>query len=84
MVKYVHVWRIHCNACNSDFEHVFQARDILRPHIFNELLFTCPSCGAKKFDLVRPEKKETLEQWKADHPETDLKDVPDYSHLKLD
>lgn len=83
MQKYVHVWLIKCNACNRDFEHIFKAKDILRPHIFNELLFTCPSCGAKKFDLVKPEKKVTLEEWESEHPETGLKDVPDYSNLDL-
>ncbi|MHB1439832.1 MAG: FmdB family zinc ribbon protein [Cuniculiplasma sp.] len=83
MEKYVHIWIVKCANCGNNFEHIFRARDILKPHIFNELLFKCPSCGARKFDLVKPLKKEQEDQWKEEHPNLRLEDLPDYSYVDI-
>lgn len=81
MEKMVHIWKIRCTACQAEFEHIFRARDILRPHIFMNLDFTCPKCGAMKFDPVSPIGKESLEEWKIKHPDLDIEKLPDYSYL---
>ncbi|MDS0256401.1 hypothetical protein ApAK_01715 [Thermoplasmatales archaeon AK] len=58
---------------------MFRASDILRPHIFNNLLFTCPACGAKRFDPVTPLGKFSEDEWMKEHGLNSLKDVPEYS-----
>ena len=82
MEKMVHIWKVHCNKCGADFEHVFRARDILKPHIFNELTMKCPKCGNTSFDTVVPVSKMTLSQWELQHPELKLEDLPDYSYVE--
>ncbi len=69
-----------CRKCHKEFEHIFRARDLLRPHIFNELAFKCPDCGATEFDPISPKGKYTLEEWKQMHPDLDLESLPDYSY----
>lgn len=80
MEKFVHIWQIKCRDCGNVFDHIFRARDILRPHIFTLLSFKCPKCGASAFDPVKSLGKLTLEDWKAQHPDLDLESLPDYSY----
>ncbi len=82
MEKKVHKWKILCKNCGTEFEHIFVASDLFKPHIFNELALKCPKCGATKFDPVRLDGKETLEQWQVEHPELNIKDLPDHSYLE--
>ncbi|GGM77914.1 hypothetical protein GCM10007108_15150 [Thermogymnomonas acidicola] len=78
MAKYVHVWEVECNHCHGKFEHVFRASDILRPHVFNELLFQCPLCGSKAFDPVRPLGKYSRDEWVREHGDKAFSDLPEY------
>ena len=78
MGKMVHVWQIKCSSCGEVFLHEFRAIDILRPHVFAELYFRCPSCGKKSFDSVTPTGKMTEEEWREEHPNGSLSDLPEY------
>lgn len=82
MEKKVHKWKIQCKSCGAEFEHIFVATDLFKPHIFNELALTCPKCGSTKFDPVHLDGKEPLEQWQAEHPDLNVKDLPDHSYLE--
>lgn len=82
MEKMVHVWKIKCRSCGAEFEHVFRARDVFKPHIFNSLELRCPKCGSVNFDPVTPSGKETLENWKMQHPDLNLDSLPDYSYME--
>ncbi len=82
MEKKVHIWSIKCVSCGTVFEHVFRYTDILRPHIFNDISFKCPQCGATHMDPVKPLGKETLEDWQKQHPDLNLNDLPDYSYVE--
>lgn len=80
MEKKVHIWKVSCKKCGTEFEHVFRAEDILRPHIFNELMMRCPKCGSTAFDPVAPLGKQTLEEWQNEHPGVDINSLPDHSY----
>lgn len=82
MEKMVHVWQIRCSDCGQEFEHIFRARDILRPHMLTSLVFKCPSCGKNSFDPVKPMGKFTLQQWQSEHPDLDINNLPDYSYIE--
>ncbi|MGP6220460.1 hypothetical protein [Caldiplasma sukawensis] len=77
--KYVHIWEIKCKSCGAVFQHMFRARDLLRPHIFNNLLFTCPKCHNQDFDPVRSIGKIPLEKWKEENPDMDSDRLPEYT-----
>ena len=49
----VHIWEVKCKYCGTQFEHIFRAGDILRPHVFNDLRFKCIKCGKVGYDPVR-------------------------------
>ena len=80
MGKMVHVWEIRCSSCSNEFLHEFRATDILRPHIFASLYFTCPICGKKGFDQVKPQGKMPEEEWREKHPDMSLSDIPEYGN----
>lgn len=80
MGDYIHVWRIRCKSCNHEFEHIFRGRDVLRPHVFNDVRFSCPICGNKSYDPVESTRKMTLEEWQAMHPDKNMDDLPDSSY----
>lgn len=80
MEKKVHIWLVKCKFCGYEFKHIFTARDILRPHIFNDLDFTCPQCGRTGYDPVRSLGKQTLQEWQNEHPDLDIKQLPDYDY----
>lgn len=82
MEKKVHVWQVKCKNCGETFEHIFVATDLFKPHIFNELSMKCPKCGSVKFDPVQPLSKEPIEQWKMEHPDLNIADLPDHSYLE--
>ncbi|MCL5787982.1 MAG: hypothetical protein M1581_05165 [Candidatus Thermoplasmatota archaeon] len=81
MAKMVHIWEVKCKYCGTQFEHIFRADDILRPHIFNDLRFKCIKCGKVGYDPVRSIGKMTLDEWQEKHPELNLEDLPDYSYI---
>ncbi len=78
MTKMVHIWDIHCSSCGNTFQHEFRAMDILRPHVFANLYFKCPSCGKGSFDHITPIGKMDLEEWKGKHPDMGIEDLPEY------
>lgn len=80
MGDYIHVWRIKCKSCDHYFEHIFRAKDLLRPHVFNDVRFSCPVCGNKAFDPVESTRKMTEEEWQAMHPDKNLNDLQDNSY----
>lgn len=82
MQKKVHIWQVQCKNCGEVFEHIFVASDILKPHIFNLLSMKCPKCGDVKFDPVKSLEKITLEEWKIQHPEINISDLPDHSFIE--
>ncbi len=82
MEKKVHKWKIKCKNCGIEFEHIFVATDLFKPHIFNKLTMTCPSCGSTNFDPIRLDGKESLEEWQAAHPDLNIKSLPDHSYLE--
>ena len=82
MTKMVHIWEVKCKYCCTQFEHVFRASDILRPHIFNDLRFKCIKCDKVGYDPVRSIGKMTPEEWQEKHPELKLEDLPDYSYVE--
>lgn len=79
MSKYVHIWEIECSSCRNNFLHEFKAVDILRPHMFADLYFTCPECGKKGFDHVHPMGKISLDEWEQKHPDMSTSDLPEYN-----
>jgi DNA-directed RNA polymerase subunit RPC12/RpoP len=80
MQKYIHIWKVHCSKCGKDFQHIFRARDMLKPHVFNDLLMKCPYCGNTSFDTVSSAGKLTEQEWKEEHPELEIDQLPDYSY----
>lgn len=82
MEKKVHIWKVRCKSCGEEFEHVFVASDILKPHVFNDMPMECPKCKKTTWDLVQALKKEPLEQWQQEHPDLNIKDLPDHSYLE--
>ena len=82
MEKKVHKWKIKCKNCGIEFEHIFVATDLFKPHIFNKLTMTCPSCGSTNFDPIHLDGKESLEEWQAAHPDLNIKNLPDHSYLE--
>lgn len=82
MEKKVHIWKVQCKSCGAEFEHIFVATDLFKPHIFNELSMKCPQCGSVKFDPIHMAGKEPLEQWQNEHPDMKISDLPDHSYLE--
>ncbi len=80
--KKIHLWEVKCKFCGKTFEHVFKARDIFRPHMFNSVSFTCPGCGKSGFDVVKWGKKMTFSEWQNEHPELNIDNLPDYSYIE--
>jgi|GEM_PF-6427252 hypothetical protein len=81
MVKKVHIIRVKCRYCGTEFDHILGADDILRTHIVNEFRFTCIKCGKTGFDLVRNIGKMTLDEWQLEHPDLNIEDLPDRSYI---
>ncbi len=82
MKKVVHVWQVQCKNCGENFDHIFVASDVLKPHIFNLLSMKCPKCGETKFDPIKSLEKLPLEEWKIEHPELDISRLPDHSYIE--
>lgn len=82
MEKMVHIFQVKCTHCGSEFEHIFRARDVFKPHIFNSIDFKCPSCGKSGFDLTKALGKFTLQEWQKEHPDLDMNNLPDYSYVE--
>lgn len=82
MEKKVHIWEVQCKNCGETFQHVFVASDILKPHIFNQLSMRCPNCGEVKFDPIKSLEKLSLDEWKTQHPELDISNLPDHSYTE--
>ncbi|MCL4444458.1 MAG: hypothetical protein AAE986_06215 [Thermoplasmataceae archaeon] len=82
MEKKVHIVRVKCRYCGTEFDHIFKAGDLLRPHFFDELRFTCIKCGKTGFDHVRNVGKMTLDEWQLQHPGLNIEDLPDYSYME--
>lgn len=78
MAKNVHIWEITCSSCGNKFLHEFRALDIMRPHVFADLYFTCPACGKKGFDHIHMLGKMSLEEWQDKHPDHSVTDLPEY------
>ncbi len=82
MEKKVHIVKVKCKYCGAEFDHIFRAGDLLRPHVFNQLRFTCIKCGKTGFDYVKKVGKMSLTEWQSQHPELNIEDLPDYSYIE--
>lgn len=82
MEKKVHIYQVKCNKCGTEFEHIFRASDLFRPHMFTSVDFKCPSCGQTGLDQTKSIGKLTLQEWQQEHPELDINNLPDYSYVE--
>lgn len=79
-MKKIHIWLVKCTKCGYEFEHIFHASDILRPHMFNELRFKCIKCGKSAFDPVRSLGTYDRDEFIREHPDIDINSIQDFSN----
>ncbi len=78
-MKKIHIWLVKCVKCGYEFEHIFHASDMLRPHIFNDLRFKCIKCGESAFDPIKSLGSFDRDQFIREHPDIDINSIHDFS-----